>query len=141
MTHEEDFLKIRSSHRRCSEFMKKTLSKETPTQVFTCEYCEIFKNKYFEKHLRTTASRRFLHNKKASITFNIFVKNSYQAYSNLFTKSLNEWKANKKNVTGPPPFKLNKSISFVHIKQSRKSSNQKPLKRPYLRNPLTLHQN
>ena len=30
--------------------------KETPTLVFFCEYCEIFKNTYFEKHLRTTAS-------------------------------------------------------------------------------------
>ena len=30
--------------------------KETPTLVFFCEYCEIFKNIYFEKHLRTTAS-------------------------------------------------------------------------------------
>ena len=25
-------------------------------QVFSCEYCEIFKNTYFEEHLRTTAS-------------------------------------------------------------------------------------
>ena len=32
------------------------IKKETPTQVFFCEYCEIFKNTYFEKHLRTTAS-------------------------------------------------------------------------------------
>ena len=31
------------------------IKKETPTQVFFCEYCEIFKNTYFEKHLRTTA--------------------------------------------------------------------------------------
>ena len=30
--------------------------KETPTLVFFCEYCEIFKNNYFEKHLRTTVS-------------------------------------------------------------------------------------
>ena len=30
--------------------------KETPTQVFSCEYCEIFKSTYFEKHLRTAAS-------------------------------------------------------------------------------------
>ena len=30
--------------------------KKTPTQVF-CEICEIFKNTYFEKHLRTTASK------------------------------------------------------------------------------------
>ena len=32
-------------------FIKKTL-----TQVFSCEYCEIFKNTYFEEHLRTAAS-------------------------------------------------------------------------------------
>ena len=30
--------------------------KGTPTQVFSCEICEIFKNTYFEEHLRTTAS-------------------------------------------------------------------------------------
>ena len=30
--------------------------KETPTQVFSCEYCKIFKNTYFEEHLRTAAS-------------------------------------------------------------------------------------
>ena len=29
---------------------------ETPTQVFSCEYYEIFKNTYFEEHLRTAAS-------------------------------------------------------------------------------------
>ena len=32
------------------------IKKETPTQVFFCEYCEIFKNTYFEKHLQTTAA-------------------------------------------------------------------------------------
>ena len=30
--------------------------KETPTDVFSCEICDIFKNTYFEKHLRRTAS-------------------------------------------------------------------------------------
>ena len=30
--------------------------KETPTQVLPCEYCKIFKNTYFEKHLRMPAS-------------------------------------------------------------------------------------
>ena len=30
--------------------------KETPAQVFSCEYCKIFKNTYFEEHLRTAAS-------------------------------------------------------------------------------------
>ena len=29
--------------------------KETPTQVFSCEYCELFKNNYFEKHLQMAA--------------------------------------------------------------------------------------
>ena len=33
-----------------------TLLKETPTQVFSCEYYNIFKNTYFEKHLPTAAS-------------------------------------------------------------------------------------
>ena len=31
-------------------------SKENQTQVFSCEYCKIFKNTYFEEHLRTAAS-------------------------------------------------------------------------------------
>ena len=30
--------------------------KETPKKAFSCEICEIFKNTYFGKHLRTTAS-------------------------------------------------------------------------------------
>ena len=32
------------------------LQKETSTQAFSFEYCEIFKNTYFEEHLRTAAS-------------------------------------------------------------------------------------
>ena len=30
--------------------------KESPTQVFSCEFCETFKNTIFTKHLRATAS-------------------------------------------------------------------------------------
>ena len=30
--------------------------KETPTQVFTCKTCKIFKKAYFEAHLRTAIS-------------------------------------------------------------------------------------
>ena len=30
----------------------------TSTQVFSCEYCEIFKNTYIEEHLPTTASAK-----------------------------------------------------------------------------------
>ena len=33
-----------------------TLLKETPTKVFSSEYCEIFKSTYFEENLQTTAS-------------------------------------------------------------------------------------
>ena len=31
-------------------------SKETPTQVFFCEICEVFKNTFFEERLRRSAS-------------------------------------------------------------------------------------
>ena len=31
-------------------------SKETPTQLFSCEICKIFKSTYVEEHLRITAS-------------------------------------------------------------------------------------
>ena len=33
---------------------------DTPTQVFSCGICEIFKNTYFEDHLPTTAFIRYL---------------------------------------------------------------------------------
>ena len=36
--------------------------KETPTQVFSCELCEIFKNTFFMEHLQTTASRNRMKN-------------------------------------------------------------------------------
>ena len=34
--------------------------KKTPTQVFSCKYCEIFKNTYLKEHLRITASTSFV---------------------------------------------------------------------------------
>ena len=37
-------------------FSPETLLKIGTTQVFSCKYCEIFKNTYFEEHLRTAAS-------------------------------------------------------------------------------------
>ena len=33
------------------------IKKETPAQLFLCEFCKIFKNLFFADHLRTTASR------------------------------------------------------------------------------------
>ena len=32
------------------------IKRETPTQIFSCEICKIFKNTYIQKHLWTTAS-------------------------------------------------------------------------------------
>ena len=53
---------ILSSHRRCSVkklFLKISQCSQENTfvgvSVFSCESCEIFKNTYFEEHLRTTA--------------------------------------------------------------------------------------
>ena len=33
-----------------------TVLKETPTKVFCCEYCENFKNTYFQENMQATAS-------------------------------------------------------------------------------------
>ena len=38
--------------------LRKGCWKETPAQVFSYEFCEISKNTFFTKHLRTTASIR-----------------------------------------------------------------------------------
>ena len=35
---------------------QKSLLKKTPAKVLSCEYCNIFKNTYFEEHLRTATS-------------------------------------------------------------------------------------
>ena len=54
----------RSSYLRCS--VKKIFQKyrkfyrKTQTQVLSCEYCEVFKNTYFEEQLRTAASEYLL---------------------------------------------------------------------------------
>ena len=40
----------------CWSLLVIKLQRLTPAQVFPCEYCENFKNTYFEEHLRTAAS-------------------------------------------------------------------------------------
>ena len=35
------------------------IKKETPTQVFSCEYCDIFKSTYFEEHKRRNAFKNY----------------------------------------------------------------------------------
>ena len=45
-----------------------SINKETLAQVFSCEFCEIFKNTYFTEHLRTTA---FVHNHTKINTYQV----------------------------------------------------------------------
>ena len=52
--------KSRSSHRRSS--VKEGL--QGPAQVFSCEYCEIYKDTYLEKYLWTAGSENQLHSDK-----------------------------------------------------------------------------
>ena len=51
--------------------------KETPTQLLSCEYWEIFKNTYFEKYLRTAASGFALSIKYLSETFFVVFLNPF----------------------------------------------------------------
>ena len=62
-------------------FKSTILSKKTPTLMFCCEYWEIFKNTYFEEHLRTTAS--------------YFMKKNRHSWrlNNSSKKILNQWKS------------------------------------------------
>ena len=97
-------LTFKSSHQRCS--MKKVfleisqnsqentcarasfliklqaynfIKKETLTQVFSCEFCKIFKNTYFTEHLWTTASKVFSLSKNINtlILFIVSWKNQF----------------------------------------------------------------
>ena len=66
-----NFAKFTGKHLRQSLFLIKLpatlfIQKETLTQVFSCELCEIFKNTFFTEHLRVAASVsnriwRFMH--------------------------------------------------------------------------------
>ena len=54
-----NFTKFTGKHLRQSLFFNKKnnfFKKETLTQVFSCEFCEISKNTFSIEHLRTTAS-------------------------------------------------------------------------------------
>ena len=62
---------------------------ETPTQVFYCEFCETFKNTYFEKYLRITTSVFFyyLYRREFRTLSNIYVGMSCKNNSWLLTFS------------------------------------------------------
>ena len=75
--------------------------KETPTQVFSCEYCEIFQNSYFEEHMQTTASDSY----KASVNCwflliqysKIFAKVFKQCVCKVFRKNVHQWWVSGRN--------------------------------------------
>ena len=46
--------KLHNIHRKVAGLQR--YQKETPTQMFSSEYCEVFKNTHFEKYLLTAAS-------------------------------------------------------------------------------------
>ena len=53
----KNFAVFTGKHLCWSLFLIKFIyQKESPTQMFFCEYCKIFKNTYFEEHLQTDAS-------------------------------------------------------------------------------------
>ena len=51
-------LEIFTGKHLCRSFflIKLLYQKKDPTQMFACEYCEIFKNIYFEEHIGMNAS-------------------------------------------------------------------------------------
>ena len=50
--------------------------------MFSCEYCEFFKNTYFEKHLRTTDSV-----KVSGLLFMVRNENDFISKTRIFSKS------------------------------------------------------
>ena len=66
MFYKKNFLEnfaIFTGKRLCSFFNKNAglqlYRKETPAQVFSYEFCQIFKNTFIEEHLSTVASESF----------------------------------------------------------------------------------
>ena len=61
----KNFAKFTEKHLCWSLFLiklHKLYWKETPTQMFSCEFCDNFKNTYLEEHLQMVASPFYLFN-------------------------------------------------------------------------------
>ena len=69
--------------------------KETPTQMLSCEICEIFKNSYFEEHLWTTASKLILKGTQTQM----FSCEFCELFENTYFKG-QLWTAEKNKNTG-----------------------------------------
>ena len=53
----KNFANLTEKHLCWSLFLIKMEAWETPAQMFSCEISKIFKNTYFEEHLRMTADQ------------------------------------------------------------------------------------
>ena len=118
----KQFSTYRSSHRRC--FVRKGvlinscnfIKKETLTQVFSCEFCEISKNTFSTQHLWTTAS---------ILTWNLKSQESYlnshgdtYFFRNVFkqTSVLSRYHNYKNNMSSTlPGFSFLTSCSIVSL--------------------------
>ena len=76
------------NHKRCSveedvlkSFPCNFIKKKTPTQVFSCETCQYFKNIYFQEYLSTTTSLGHYRKKYSSISLTKLELHNY--YYNL----------------------------------------------------------
>ena len=70
-----------------SLFKKVSRNKETPTQVFSCEFCEAFKNTFFTEHLWWSWS----------FSFKLFY---VQEFNEFLSNSMEFLHANSKNYLG-----------------------------------------
>ena len=60
------------------------IKKKTLTQVFSCEFCEIFKNTFLAEHLRTTASPRTFQTFQIKKTFQTLYTQALRAQSDIY---------------------------------------------------------
>ena len=58
--------------------------KETPTQVFSCEFCEIFQNTYLIEHIRTATYDEFLIFKLSEKHFKNATTGKIKTWSSIF---------------------------------------------------------
>ena len=69
-------------------FRPATLLKETPTQVFSCEYCKIFKNSFFIEHLWWLLLKRSY---SASPQEFCILRNVYQFFKFSYLASISQY--------------------------------------------------
>ena len=91
-----------------------TLSKKTPTQVFSCKYCKIFKNTYFKKLLWTAASENTCIFIKHSNLISFFYKMKKKWNSIEITQAMKKEKiAIRSSKYEQPLYNCFKNINFA----------------------------